>query len=476
MLRADYAARDGDRPSAFFHALASGLIALPLVWETTVHFGLFGSRAALLVLMGYLAGWLLVARRRALHGAAALLTIMALATVLALLASMHDLLGTACALLAIALGVEALALEGPWEPLRGPTALALDAVTATMAMLVARPMGLPEGYLAVPASAAFGAALALPALYLASLAACTLLRGRQVTAFELTQVPLALLIGFGGAWRLTTAAGLSPAGLGSAIVVLGALCYAAAFLFAERRAGQARNFYFYGTAAGVLTLIGAGALLEGTWLVFAGCGLAVVAAWSGRQLARTTLALHGALYLLATALWTGFLAGSIRAVLGAGAPPAAGWRLAPLLLLVSLVVYAIVATAPRPPLPARWSRLAPLLAAVVMILGSAGVLAEAAIGGIGRLPVAGVAMHATAGTTVLALLAVAAAWVGARWGLPELGWLVPPILVVGGLKLIAMELRQGEPTSLFLSFVFYGAALSVVPRLLRSGSSGAVPA
>jgi hypothetical protein len=303
-----------------------------------------------------------------------------------------------------------------------------------------------------------------------------LLRGRQVTTFEMTQAPLALLIGFGGAWRLTTARGLSPAGLGSAIVVLGALCYAAAFLFAERRAGHARNFYFYGTAAGMLTLVGAGALLEGKSLVVAGCALAVVAALSGRQLARATLALHGALYLLATALWSGFLAGSIRALLGAGAPPASGWRLAPLLVLVSLVVYAVVATAPRLALPAWWSRLAPLLAALVMILGTAGVLAAAAIDALGRLPVAGVVMHATAGTTVLALLAIAAAWVSTRWALPELGWLVPPILLVGGLKLIAMDLRQGKPTALFLSFVVYGAALSLVPRLLRSRSSGAAPA
>ena len=467
MLRADQAARSGDRASAFFHALASGLIALPLVFETTAHFGLFGPRSALLVLVAYLAGTLVVARRRALDVAAALLTLMALATLVALLASTHDLLATAWALLAIGLGVEALAPPGRWASLRWPTALVLDAVTVAMVVLVSRPTGLPEGYVAFTVRAALVATLTLPTLYLGSHAAHTLLRGGQVTAFEMTQAPLALLVGFGGAWHLTAAHGLSRVGLGAAIVVLGALCYAAAFLFAERRPGHARNFYFYGTAAGTLTLVGTGTLLGGTRLVLAGWCLAVVAALAGQRLERTTLALHGALYLLATALLTGVVDGSIRAVLAVAAPVGAGWRLAPPFVLVGLAVYAVVATTRRIGPDAWWSRLAQLLAALVTILGTAGVLTAAAIGGLGRLPRAGVGMEATAGTAVLALVAIAAAWAGARWSLPELGWLVHPVLILGGLKLIAMDLRHGGPTALFLSFVFYGAALSMAPRLLR---------
>ena len=469
-FRADHAARVGDRPSAFFHALASGLIALPLVWETTARFGLLGPRAALLVLVAYLAGGLLVTRRRTLDAAATLLVLMALATVVALLASTHDLLATACALLAIAIGLETLTIDGRWEHLRWPAALVLDVVTLALVTLVGRPLGLPEGYVAVPPRAAFLAAVALPTLYLSSLAARTLLRARQVTVFEMTQAPLALLIGYGGAWRVATAHGRSPVGLAVAILVLGALCYAAAYLFAERRMGHPRNFYFYGTAAGVLTLLGAAALLDGSPLLVAGCSLAVAAVLAARQLERATLALHGALYLLATALWIGFLGESIQALLAVAAPSGASWTRALAVVPVSVAVYAATATM-RPTAPrVWWSRLPPLLAAVVMILGIAGVLAEAAISGLGRLPFAAVGMDATTGTAILALAAIAGAWGSARWELPELGWLVPPILVLGGLKLLAMDLRQGGAAALFLSFVLYGAALSLAPRLVRSSA------
>ncbi len=79
-------------------------------------------------------------------------------------------------------------------------------------------------------------------------------------------------------------------------------------------------------------------------------------------------------------------------------------------------------------------------------------------------------MEAPIGTAILALVAFAAAWAGGRWALPELGWFVHPILVLGGLKLIAMDLPQGRPAALFVSFVLYGAALSLAPRLLRSRS------
>jgi hypothetical protein len=467
MLRADQAAAKGDRPSALFHALASGLIALPLLFETATRFHLMGARATLLVLVTFLAGALGVARRRALDTAAALLATMGLVTVVALFGSLHDLLGTAWALLAIALGVEALAPERRWEALRWPTAAVLDAAMLALVALVARPTGLPESYVGVTAGAAFVAALALPALHLAALAVHTLVRGREVTAFEMTQVPAALLIGLPGAWRLAAAQGHSPVGLGVAVVVLGGLCYAAAFLFAERRAGSGRNFYFYAAAAGLLTLVGAGTLFAGTMLVAAGCALAIGAAVAARRFGRWTLALHGTLYLLATALTTGFIEGAVRALFAIDAPPGAGWRLGPPFLLVALAVYRLVAHMQRPTPLAWWSRVPDLFAAFVTVLGAAGMLAEAALAGLDRLHVAA-QMAATAGTAILALVALVTAWVGARWRLVELGWLVHPLLVVGGLKLVAMDLRHGAPGALFVSFVLYGAALSVAPRLLRS--------
>jgi hypothetical protein len=466
VAQADRAAAVGDRPGAFFHALTSALIALPLVWETTARFGLLAPWAAQLVLIAYLATGTIVARHRSLDAAAAVLVLGGLATAVALLAATHDLLAATCSLLAVALGMEILALESRWVELRWPAGLLLDAVTLLLVLLLARRSGLPEGYVALTPSAGVLLVLAVPALYLASLATRTLLGGRQVTLFEMTQTPLALLVGVGGAWRLLGLQGQSHGVLASALLVLGGLCYAAAFLFAERRAGQARNFYFYATAAGALTLVGAAASFAGVQLALAGCALSIVAALLGRQLERWTLALHGAIYLLATAIGTGLVRDSIAAFLPAAAPPRGGWPVALVLVPVSLVVYALVVGARRAS-PAWWNRLPQLLTALVAVAGAAGVLAHAAAGVLeGQISTDG-AVRATIGTAVLAALVMVLALAGSRWALPELALLTYPMLAVGGLKLVGMDLRVGRPVTLFASFVIYGMVLSLAPRLVR---------
>ena len=52
------------RESAVFHAMASSLIAFPLVWEATARFGLLGPRAACAALVGLFALGLGVAWRQ----------------------------------------------------------------------------------------------------------------------------------------------------------------------------------------------------------------------------------------------------------------------------------------------------------------------------------------------------------------------------------------------------------------------------
>jgi hypothetical protein len=78
-----------------------------------------------------------------------------------------------------------------------------------------------------------------------------------------------------------------------------------------------------------------------------------------------------------------------------------------------------------------------------------------------------VAFLAAGRTAVLAALAVALAWAGRRWSLQELTWLVYPVLVGGGLKLLWEDLRYGQPITMFLGLALYGGALIATPRLMR---------
>jgi hypothetical protein len=462
-LRAGREALGGRRASAALHALASSVIAFPLVWETTARFGLLGPRGAGLAVVALSALGLAVAWRSHLTADAWLTTLAACATVLALLASTHDPVTALLTLLPIAAALEWLAFRDAWLGLRWCVAASADTVAILLVAVTLRPHP-PESYPALTASGAAGALLALPALYITGIAARTLLRGQPVRLFEAVQGTLAVLVGLGGARRVLAAHEL-PGALPALLAVgLGGLCYAVAFAHAERRPGQGRNFYFYSTAGGLLSLggtleLGLGSALP---LVWAGLGLAAVAL--GRRFERTTLCVHGALYLTAGAAGSGLLQAGGLALAGptAAACAWAAWAVAG----GAAVAWAVLAGDQRRPesVAARLPRLLVAFLVVLALAGAARWALEATLGDELRSD-AGAA--AVARSAVLAALVVGLAWL-ARRGQPELAWLVYPLVALGGLKLLMQDLRAGRPATLVLSLGLYGAVLILVPRLLKS--------
>ncbi|HUL75858.1 MAG TPA: hypothetical protein VL691_01235 [Vicinamibacteria bacterium] len=470
-LRADREARAGRRESAVFHALASSLIAFPLLWEATVRFSLLGPRVACAALAGFFALGLGVAWRQGLTLGAWVTTGLTLVTVMALLVGTHDLVAVFAALLAISGGLEWLAYRERWLPLRWSAALLLDAVAFLLAVLVARPQGLPDGYVPLSLPVAAAALFALPALYVLSLAARTLRRGRPVTLFEVAQGTLAILLGFGGAFRVLAAHGARTAGLGALALLLGALCYGAAFAFAERRAGQGRNFYFYSTAGGLLTLAGVSVVATGPALPCTLGGLGLATALLGRRLGRMTLRVHAALYLTAGTVGTGLFAAGVRALAGqeSMALPSLAWAAG----VAAGGGWAVLATDPRAP-RSGWARGPQVLLAVLVVLALAHALHAALWVVAGDRMAGDPGLAAVARTAVLAAVALGLALCARRGAWPELGWLVYPLVALGGVKLLLQDLREGRPATLVLSLALYGALLLLAPRLLKSGESRAL--
>jgi hypothetical protein len=74
------------------------------------------------------------------------------------------------ALLALAALVEISACLGHWMELRWIAALAVDLMVMLAAYLLTRSAALPEGYLPLPRTMVVAALLALPAIYLTSVA------------------------------------------------------------------------------------------------------------------------------------------------------------------------------------------------------------------------------------------------------------------------------------------------------------------
>jgi hypothetical protein len=465
-LLAHRAARRAQRASAAFHGLAGALMVYPLLVETTVRHGWLAPRPALgAVIVAFAAGHAVALRHR-ISFLAWLGTGLATATTAVLLVATRELLVATATALVVAALVEGSAARHIWPGLRWLAALASDAAVLALAFVAGRAEGLPEEYPPLAPTAAVSVSLALPALYLAGIAIATLRHRRLVGPFEVTQAAAAVALGFGGGARILGAHGGSGMPLNMTAVALGAAAYLAAFAFVERRTGQGANFYFYSTAGGLLTLAGSARLLPDASLLLS--GLALAAAELGRRFDRQTLRYHAAAYLLAAALDSRLLQLGVRHALGRALarvtlPDASAW----LSLAATMIAYVLLAPSRPGAFPSTRAALPRLGVAALAAVGIVGVLAPLAAVAAG-LDASGPAL-AVVRTGVLATLALALAEASRRWGLRELAWLVVAVLALGGVKLVTEDMPAGHAAALSASFVLYGAALTLAPRLARAG-------
>jgi hypothetical protein len=70
-------------------------------------------------------------------------------------------------------------------------------------------------------------------------------------------------------------------------------------------------------------------------------------------------------------------------------------------------------------------------------------------------------------TGVLAVAAIVVAGVGRHARFREWDWLVYPLLVGIGVKVVAQDFMHGRPATLFVALALYGAALIMAPRVRR---------
>jgi len=472
LVAADRAAGAGARTSAVFHGLASGLIAYPLVWETTSRFGLIAPGTGVLLLLACYALGMAVSWRRLLGPIAWLATLLALATAFGLLLGTRHLVATSAAFLGIAAGVELTARRDRWLGLRWPAALCVDAALLLTLTLATRSAGLPEGYPPLPAAAVVGLALALPSLYLGSIGSRTLAQNRPIRPFEIAQATSALLIGFGGTVRVLDHVGGNRAVVALVALLLGIAGYATGFAFIDRRAGRGRNFYCYTTFAFLLLLFASALLLQGASLALAWAALALTLLGLGTRYDRITLRFHGALYLMAGTLASGLGVAAADGLLGAEQGPWHPFGPAALAVLIAAGVgYSLLVpwAAARDGGGGAFPR---LLVAGLLVWGVAGLGARVLGAVIAEAPGA----HTDAGalsvvrTALLSGLAVLLAWFASRRALTEMRWLVYLLLVGGGAQLLLEDLRHGRAVTLFLCLALYGGALIAAPRLLREGS------
>ncbi len=474
LVLADRTGGAGRRWSAEVHGVTASLIAFPLVWEATTKFKVLSPQAAAAVLAVVAGGALVLAWRRSLAVFGWTATVAALGTAVALVASTQQIVVFAALLVALGVATVWLAYTRRWFGLSWTTAFIADVIVAGAVALVTRTGGPPEAYRGLSTAAVETVALALLVGYLATFAVRTLLRHRDASVFEAAQTVAALLVGLGGAAEVTRATGTGGTALGIAALVTGTACYLIAEAGAAGPVGRAVNYVFYSTLALVLVLAGTPLVAARGAVAFVWCALALGAAILGCRLDRLVIRLHAAAYLVAAGTVSGLLAFAVRTfaavALPLGEEDAAVW----LALGTSVACYGALVILAHCAGPSWHTRLPELSGAVVAALGLGAALVLA---GARLLPrpegVPDPAELATLRTTVLAATALVLATVGRRAGRLELVWLVYPVLALGGLKLLGQDVLHGRPATLVLSFIAYGAALILAPRLLRHPSPAA---
>ncbi len=471
LYMADRAGGRGQVVSAAFHAAAFALVAFPLVVEATTRFRVLPSSGAALVLALLTAALVWVAWHRRLQAAAWIAVAAALPTSVVLLLKTGHVLSFA--LQPVALGVATLWLGYlfGWRGIRWPVALVVNLVVAGLALRALMPQHPDAVQVAVLMQ------WALLIAYAAGIAVLTVVRGQSIGWFEAVQSALVLVLSVGGTILLAGSGGPRATAMGLLTLLLGAACYGLLYVVFEKRPDSERNVYFYSSLALVLVILGMPLLLAGPWpgLVFAVLAVAAAILWA--RAGRLYSLLHGAGYLSAAVVVSGGLVYGVAALVAA---PAETWQLpnaVEVVVFVASVACAwYVAVRPAP----EGGTLGSVLRLVVVLACTwaaaeclTGWLAPVTVGlGDGEIEPGALA---TLRTVVLALGTLVVAWIGRHERFKEWAWLVYPMLVVIGLKMIAQDFGQSRPATLFIALALYGAALILAPRLRRRRRKHAEP-
>jgi hypothetical protein len=430
------------------HSLTAVLVLCPLLWEATVRLQTVSTWMAAAILLFFTIFGLAISWRKNILILATIATVAALGTAAGLLVTTHDVLPFTLLLLAIAAAVEGSACAGHWLSERWLTASAADLAVLLATWLVTNPRGLPPDYVSVSHVWLLAALVLLLAIYLASTIVRTLLRGFTFTFFETAQCAIALAITLNGSLRLSA----EDPRIAPAIGALALSCAASCYLVSIARLHHGRNFYTYSTFGILLAVAGSRILLSldaasVLWLL-----LAALSMWAGGFYGRSTLQVHGGIYLFLALLCLGALPRSIAALLGTAE--------------LSWSVYAGAAAAGVCYLLSRPGVLRLACAGMLALLVAA--IAAAGLTGGYHALFGAAATHsycATLRTCVLAGGSLWLAWAGSRWQRIELRQLIYPTMLLAAYRLIAEDMRQDQKAAAVISLLIYGAVLMTLPKV-----------
>ena len=444
--------------SGFFHGLSALLVALPLVVEAALTFHVLSAGSSAAILAAIAVASLGVAWRRRQGTLAMLATLGTIAVTAALSFGLGTLLPSVLVLLVLGATTVWVGYARHWAWLSWPGAAAAD--FAILFLAIRASVDPPrEGPIAAQAAHAL-----FMVVYLGSFLIRIVLHERPLRLFEVAQTAAVLVIGLAGATAISHANHLGVSIIAFPCLVGAAIFYVQTFVRIAPRRGFGPEFYYVGTTALALTLVGLGLLFPypaRPTVVAIAALIASLVAW---RFSQPMLALQGAIAAVVASAQSGLVTLTAAVWLTHTQP----WPQAPLPIWIVLAAVSVALLIPRvvhqdePPVLASIARVA---LSIVLVAGAGSLI----VIGLGRVVSAAAdpGVAATMKTVILTVAALGLAYVGRSPRFMEFRWLAYGVLAAGAMKFLLQDIRTSRPSTLFIAIAMYGVALIFVPRISK---------
>jgi hypothetical protein len=454
--------RKQERTMALLFGGTSVLLMLPLLVEAATRFSLLTGLQGTLALGFFCTLALLVAARHDLRTLGWLAIAGGIVGAFALLASARSAIEASILLLYLGLASLWVVYLRQWKGIQW-----LGALGAVAGITVLAVLGVSDNW-PVQSIIAFELAVVMLVTYLVSFAIATHRMERNVGIFEAAHGVLTASAVLVTASIATNADQLALTDVGIPALILGILTYGLA-LTRGTRAARGLNFNFYSILGLGLVVAGTAFALQPVVTTAAWSALAVVTAWASGRFGRVALSLQCTFLLLVAGAFSGLFATGSHAFTGEIAMAWPEFSASHIVVAAATVACLFIPVAHY---SERWGVMAGAPQLIVLALsvwevgGLMVVYSSPLLAGAGTES-ANPAIMATIRTAVLSAASVSLALSSRyrRW--PEARWLVYPVLILVGIKLLVEDFPNGQPATLFIALGLLGGALLLVAKLLR---------
>ena len=443
VMSADRAARRGRNRAAVFHAATAAVIAFPLAWETTARFHIISAEVAAAVIAVLSGGLLWLAWRDHVQAIAWVANLGAVGAAVAIAWTTKTLVPLMLAVSFVGAATLHASYTRNWDWMVWPAMLAADGLAfITLAAAAFHHTGYTAETIVIAISL-------FAVMWLFVIALRRLGHNEDASLFDMIQTAEVVILGAGGA---TYVAAVNRAGALPLGVILIAVATATYFVSLETtRKTVPRLRVYFGILAAVFTAFGSWLLIPTTAILgVAWAVMAVATTEVARRSGSIAMRIQSGIWLVGSGVISGLALATLSALVDGDAKnidaPAAA------------VTAAALAIAPFFRTTSRAIR---TIALAIVTCGAFVIASTVLASTIAPREQMVLALIRTAVLAAIAALLAAASRFG---GIVEAGTIARAVLIVGGIKLLAEDVRVGRASMLVAAFLAYGCAMLLVSR------------